>query len=146
MKRGWASLVSIVVPSIYLCWVDTFALREGIWHITEKYSLEIFVVPDLPIEEATFFTIINLLIVIATAAFDKSKSILDLYPNLYPVKPTLKTGNFFSYLKQTLRAFLTAECNLPREAVDDLRASISVLERGSKSFTAAASAFDPGRG
>ncbi|XP_074594288.1 uncharacterized protein LOC141849730 [Brevipalpus obovatus] len=144
VQRGWSSLISIVVPTAYLWWVDIFSMSEGIWHIEEAASLEIFPVNGLPIEEALFFFFVNTLIVLAYCAFDKAKTIIDLHPDRYPVKPSLSSNNFFSYMKQLFLAFLATECALPKENLDDLKVSISVLEKGSKSFTAAASAFDSG--
>ncbi|PWN34039.1 uncharacterized protein FA14DRAFT_161601, partial [Meira miltonrushii] len=64
-------LMCLFIPTAYLCYADVFALRRGTWHITEAKSLERFLVPDLPIEEATFFFVTNLILVSACFAFDR---------------------------------------------------------------------------
>lgn len=145
VQRAVPAFFSIAIPSIYLCWVDVFSLREGIWHITEEKSLEIFVVPDLPLEEAVFFHIVNFLIVLACCAADKAKAVMDLCPDLFPARPSITITNLPNYLKWMLYAFITRECDLPEDYLLDLQASNKVLERGSKSFTAASSAFDTGK-
>lgn len=50
IKRYRETLISILVPSLYLCYVDLIALRAQVWHINEATSLEIFPVDDLPLE------------------------------------------------------------------------------------------------
>lgn len=67
--RPW--IISLLIPTIYLCYADVFALRRGTWHITEAKSLERFLIPDLPIEEATFFFVTNLILISACFAFDR---------------------------------------------------------------------------
>lgn len=145
VQRALPVFLAVSVPSLYLCWVDTFSLREGIWHIMEDKSLEIFVVKDLPLEEATFFHIVNFLIVLGLCASDKAKGLMDLYPDRFPARPVFTLSNLSSYVKSMLLAFVTRECDLPKEYVEDLEASSQVLKRGSKSFTAASSAFDSGK-
>lgn len=61
-KRYKATLITVLMPSFYLCYVDLIALRARVWHINEATSLEIFPVDDLPIEEITFFFITNLIV------------------------------------------------------------------------------------
>ncbi|XP_053214576.1 uncharacterized protein LOC128397835 [Panonychus citri] len=136
--------ISLIVPSIYLCWVDTFSLRQGIWHINTATSIEWFVVPELPLEEALFFTIVNFLIILANCAFDKAKCTIDLYPDLFPTSPSLTFSNFPQYFKQTFFAFAAYEPNLPKQRLEDLIVCFKVLNHSSKSFTAAASTFHSG--
>lgn len=59
MRRVW--LLSTVIPTVYLWIADRVAIGNGIWHISETYTtgLQLF---GLPIEEATFFLVTNLLI------------------------------------------------------------------------------------
>ncbi|UZJ55327.1 hypothetical protein CBS101457_004647 [Exobasidium rhododendri] len=80
-SQSWASLIrggqfkvwalSVVLPTLYLCSADVYALRRGTWHISERRSLQIFLAPDLPIEEAFFFLMTNLILVSACFAFDR---------------------------------------------------------------------------
>ncbi|HEY9846209.1 MAG TPA: lycopene cyclase domain-containing protein, partial [Candidatus Caenarcaniphilales bacterium] len=59
-KRIW--LMGILVPTLYLWLADRIAIAQGIWSISEEYTtgLHLF---GLPIEEATFFLITNLMVV-----------------------------------------------------------------------------------
>lgn len=62
----WAAkgiwLAGTLVPTLYLWIADRFAIGQGIWSISEVYTtgLQLF---GLPIEEATFFLVTNLLVV-----------------------------------------------------------------------------------
>lgn len=68
MRRIW--LLGVLVPTIYLWIADRIAIASGIWHISPTYTtgLELF---GLPIEEATFFLVTNLLVVQGISLFLK---------------------------------------------------------------------------
>ena len=54
-------LLAFGVPSVYLCFADAFALYDGIWYISKKFTTGIKLGP-LPIEEATFFFMTNIMV------------------------------------------------------------------------------------
>jgi len=56
-------LVAIVSATLYLSLVDAFAIADGTWTITPAYSLEVYILGVLPVEELIFFLITNTLIV-----------------------------------------------------------------------------------
>lgn len=62
----WASrkfwLLSVGIPTLYLWVADRIAIGLGIWTISEQYTLgpKLF---GLPLEEATFFLVTNILVV-----------------------------------------------------------------------------------
>ncbi|MBB6098253.1 putative membrane protein [Deinobacterium chartae] len=58
-RRFWLALM---VPTVYLWAVDAFAIHGGIWHISDRYSVNIDPL-GLPLEEAAFFLITNLMVV-----------------------------------------------------------------------------------
>jgi lycopene cyclase domain-containing protein len=66
MKRIW--LMGVLVPTLYLWVADRIAIGNGIWQIADRYTtgLELF---GLPIEEATFFLVTNLLVVQGISLF-----------------------------------------------------------------------------
>lgn len=146
VKRYKETLISIVVPSIYLCYVDLIALRARVWHINEATSLEIFPIDDLPIEEITFFFITNTIISIGAAAFDKSKAVIDTYcrephalgSNIGPFR------RFWGYVKMMTQGFVCNEQNLNSTVIEDLETCIVVLDKASKSFSLAANCFSSG--
>ena len=55
----------VAVSSVYLWVTDSIAISDGIWWISEKYTtgLELPILPNVPIEEATFFVVTNLMCV-----------------------------------------------------------------------------------
>lgn len=82
LSRWRTSIATMLLPTLYLCAVDTIALRAGTWHITERTSTGVFVIPDLPLEEATFFLATNFLLVCGMNAFDRSFAIIDVFGDL----------------------------------------------------------------
>jgi lycopene beta-cyclase len=63
-----AVLPAIALPTLYLWVADRFAIREGIWYISERFTLG-WNPLDLPVEEATFFLITNVLVVFGSVLF-----------------------------------------------------------------------------
>lgn len=55
-------LLAVAVPTLYLWIVDGIAIHLGIWRIAPEYTLGLEAGP-LPLEEATFFLVTNLLVV-----------------------------------------------------------------------------------
>ena len=54
-------LAAFLPPSIYLCFADSFAIYDGIWDISKEFTLGIKLGP-LPLEEATFFFMTNIMV------------------------------------------------------------------------------------
>ena len=65
LVRRWKVLIpGILIPTLYLTCIDSFALRSGTWTISPQQSLNIFLpVINVPIEEALFFLVTNTLII-----------------------------------------------------------------------------------
>ncbi len=63
-----AWLTGIAIPTLYLWVADTVAIRLGIWDISRELSFNIRPL-GLPIEEATFFLITNVLVVTGVLLF-----------------------------------------------------------------------------
>ncbi|AFZ68070.1 carotenoid biosynthesis protein [Deinococcus peraridilitoris] len=61
-------LLAVLPPTVYLWATDLFAIRQGIWSISERYTtgLNLF---GLPLEEAVFFLVTNLLVVTGLLLF-----------------------------------------------------------------------------
>lgn len=60
MKRTW--LTGTLIPTLYLWIADRVAIGQGIWSISDVYTTKLHLL-GLPIEEATFFLITNLLVI-----------------------------------------------------------------------------------
>lgn len=74
----------------------------------------------------------NLLCLMAYMAFDKSKCILDLYPQQYPHKCDYSLSNYCRFMQLIVKAFFTSEPDLAKETIDDYFLMQSSLARGSK--------------
>lgn len=143
-KRYKETLLSIIVPSVYLCYVDLIALRARVWHINEATSLEIFLVDELPLEEIVFFFVTNIIVVAGSSAFDKSKAVIDTYfREPYQVGSNITSKDrFIAYSKMLL--YGCNEQHFDPTAVSDLETCITVLDKASKSFSLASNCFPSG--
>lgn len=140
VKKSTSSAIAVIVPTLYLCWVDCIALKDDVWHINEKTSLNIFVVDELPFEECLFFLITNLIIVLGGMAFDKSYGLADTYTFEFP----LRYSTSWKYYSQQMQQFTRAECDMSPSPVNDIRQCLDVLKRASKSFNVASLVFPAG--
>jgi lycopene cyclase domain-containing protein len=61
-RRGREVLGAVVIATGYLCVADAFAIRAGIWFIEPATSTGLLLL-GLPVEEAIFFLLTNVLIV-----------------------------------------------------------------------------------
>ncbi|EST07035.1 Squalene/phytoene synthase [Kalmanozyma brasiliensis GHG001] len=137
---------SVLVPTVYLWASDVYALRRGTWHINEATSLNIFPIPDLPLEEMLFFLVTNLILVSACFTFDRCVAICRQSAPIDapPLSPSyLPLGSLATYSK-LWSAFVSSDHQAAQTAVTsasvaphDLSASLKVLRAASKSFNAA---------
>lgn len=69
LRRNWMPLSAAVIPPTgYLWWVDHLALGEGTWFISADHTVGVSVV-GIPIEEALFFLLTNVLVVVGMGLF-----------------------------------------------------------------------------
>jgi lycopene cyclase domain-containing protein len=61
-RKRRTMLVAVGIPTLYLWVADAIAIYQNIWTISSEYTLG-FGVWTLPLEEATFFLVTNLLVV-----------------------------------------------------------------------------------
>lgn len=55
-------VTAVLVPTLYLALADTLAIAEGIWIISPTQTLGVHLPGGLPVEEALFFLVTNILI------------------------------------------------------------------------------------
>ncbi len=60
---------TVGLPTLYLWIADTTAIGLNIWYINDQYTLGVDLLGVLPIEEATFFLMTNILVVQGTLLF-----------------------------------------------------------------------------
>jgi lycopene cyclase domain-containing protein len=56
-------LLAWLPPTLYLCIADALAISSGTWTVNPARSLNLYLAGQLPVEEATFFLLTNMLIV-----------------------------------------------------------------------------------
>jgi putative membrane protein len=61
-RSGWQYVASCGIPSVYLWVWDAFAISDGIWAISDRHTVGLEP-GGLPIEEAMFFLLTNMLVV-----------------------------------------------------------------------------------
>lgn len=140
VKKITPSTVAILVPTLYLCWVDQICLKNNVWHISEATSINVFIADQLPLEEALFFFITNALIVLGANCYDKARGIIDTYTLEFPRRFSINSA----FVGQMFKAFITSEYMLSPIVTEDIKSSIEVLKIASKSFTTASFLFQSG--
>lgn len=130
------TLLPILLPTLYLWIVDTFALQRGTWSIEAGTKFGIHVWPALEIEEAVFFLATNLLIVFGLVAFDNALAILELFPELFPQPPTMPSPVLM------VQALLTSVSKYDEQRIIGIQEAVQRLQSKSRSFFLASSAFE----
>ncbi|KAG0192763.1 hypothetical protein DFQ28_008007 [Apophysomyces sp. BC1034] len=139
--RRWRGvLISIVVPTAFLCWVDQVAIGAGTWHIALRTSTGLMVARNLPLEEFMFFFAINTVLVFATCAIDRAHAILQLY-KIRKVSRSSQAEPFLGHLIDLTWAFLQSDQALDPEPLRDLSVTWGILKESSRSFYTASAVF-----
>lgn len=73
-RHRWAVLTAILLPTLYLGYADALAIDGGTWTINPEQSLNIFLGGVLPIEEAIFFLVTNVLVVLGMTLLSAQES------------------------------------------------------------------------
>lgn len=140
LRRPLAVLTSIVVPTIYLCWVDQVAIRAGTWSISLQTSTGKMVVPHLPVEEFMFFLMINVVLVFATCAVDRAQAVIHLYKT-ESIQHQKTEEPFIARMSELAWAFCLPDQMLNAETLNNLGTSWEILKKSSKSFYTASAVF-----
>lgn len=165
LSRRTTSLLTIAIPTIYLCIVDTIALKAGTWHITERTSTGYFVWPDLPLEEASFFLLTNTLLTFGMSAFERCFAVIDVFgdllvsdsilpsatsqdhtPTTFPAKtaPKPESLSSFQFIKFLYKSLLLRVNHLPiayKARITSFESTQATLSKHSKSFHTASYIF-----
>jgi 15-cis-phytoene synthase / lycopene beta-cyclase len=130
-----STLFPIAMPTLYLWFVDTLALKRGTWAISPGTKVGVHLWGGLEIEEAVFFLATNTLIVFGLVAFDHAMAILLIFPNLFPQVPELPSPVML------VQALLTDPAKYDGERIEGLRKAVARLQKKSRSFYLASSTF-----
>lgn len=140
LRRPVAVMISIIVPTVYLCWVDQYAIHAGTWSISLQTSTGKMVLPHLPIEEFMFFALINTVLVFAACAIDRAQAIIHLYKTESVYKSN-EQAPFVLRMSELCWAFCLPDQMLNNEILQDLSISWDILKKASKSFYTASAVF-----
>ncbi|XP_022173204.1 bifunctional lycopene cyclase/phytoene synthase-like [Myzus persicae] len=124
VKNLIPSAFAIVVPTLYLLWVNRIALKEDVWHLNKNTSLNMSVAEGLPLEEALFVSITTAMIVMAGACYDKAYGTIVTFTLIYPHQFSISR----KFICQMFEAFATSECSLPSIVTDDLKSNLKSLD------------------
>lgn len=75
-RHRWIVAISIILPTLYFSWADSLAITAGTWTIAPDQSLGILLAGILPIEEALFFLMTNILIVFGSTLMIAEESLI----------------------------------------------------------------------
>ena len=127
--------VAIIIPTLYLWLVDTFALRRGTWVIESGTKLGLTVWDGLEVEEALFFLATNTLIVFGLIAFDTALAVLHAFPLAFPDVPSLPSPLLL------VEALLLSTSHYEDDRVQGLQEAVDRLRAKSRSFYLASGVF-----
>lgn len=139
-RRPWPVLAAVLGPTAFLCRVDQTALRDGLWRVDRRATLDVFVADHLPLEEALFFLVSNAIVVLGVMSYDKARAVAEAHTHRFPGR--FRVG--WPFVRQMFRAFAAAECSVPAVVGRDVDACVRVLAAASKSFTSASYLFPSG--
>ncbi|KAF3221241.1 hypothetical protein TWF191_007207 [Orbilia oligospora] len=130
-------LIPILLPTGYLWFVDSLALKKGTWVINPEKSFGIKLWKYLDIEEALFFLMSNMLITFGQLAFDHTLAVINGFPEIFnfaiPSWPSLSI---------MIRGLGISVRNYTPRRVSNLRDAILKLQNKSRSFSLASSVFE----
>ncbi|KAK6508134.1 hypothetical protein TWF506_010236 [Arthrobotrys conoides] len=130
-------LIPILLPTSYLWFVDTLALKNGTWVINPDKSFGIKLWKYLDIEEAVFFLITNILITFGQLAFDHTLAVINGFPEIFNF--AIPSWPPFSVM---VRGLSMAVRNYTPRRISNLRDAIMKLQNKSRSFSLASSVFE----
>ncbi|KAI8344160.1 phytoene synthase/lycopene cyclase [Chlamydoabsidia padenii] len=135
--RRWKGvLISIIIPTVYLCWVDKMTIDAGIRRISERSSTRYMVVTSLPVEESMLVLLVNMVLVFASCAIDRAYTVVHLY------RGSQESSWWYSAIN-LVQAFCLSDQQLDSQLLDDLRLTWRILKDCSASFHTASAVFSP---
>lgn len=140
LRRPMAILISISIPTVFLCWVDQYAIHAGTWDISLRTSTGKMVIPHLPLEEFMFFALVNVVLVFGTCAIDRAQAIVHLYKIESIQHEDIETPLLQQFCEMAWAFFLPDQM-LENETLQDLSISWDILRQASKSFYTASAVF-----
>lgn len=117
VKRFKSYLIAIAAPTLFMCRVSQIVMNNNIRHVNAQTSLNAFVAEHLPIEDALFFLVSNVIIVLAVSSFDKARGLMETYSLEFPERFSISR----KFIGQLIKAIATSECSMPANVTDDIK-------------------------
>lgn len=130
LKKIVPSSVAIIVPTIYYCWIDQIARKNGIWSINETNCVKLNVAENLPMEHALFFLVTNAIIILTVSAYDKALGMMETFKIEFPLRFDINRPFF----RQMFSAFTTSEYTMPAIVIRDLELNVQAASVNSVYF------------
>ncbi|KZT55182.1 terpenoid synthase [Calocera cornea HHB12733] len=139
------ALGPVVIPTLYLWAVDTYALRQGTWEIGDGTKFGVQLWRGLEFEEALFFFVSNALLTMGSIAFSHAFALVDVLALVRREErwdaPSNPIRAPCSTVYLLYRALTLPAGDYPSATISDLKDAAQTLEKHSKSFHIASSAF-----
>ncbi|KAI9190065.1 hypothetical protein H9P43_001498 [Blastocladiella emersonii ATCC 22665] len=126
--------VAIAIPTLYLCAVDWYALGAGAWSIMPATTVGIHFFGHLPLEEALFFFVTNVLLVFGLLTCDRTFAIMKLQGTLAASKSWPWSAQLREWVRCTLLADYAACPTQDPAWLGDLLVATELIRNGSRSF------------
>lgn len=141
VKKIISSSIAIVVPTLYFCWMNQKISVVNIWYTKKPTSLNVFIFEDLPLEEALYFFITNVIIVLAVHSYDKARGMMETFTMEFPER----FGFSLKFASQLFWAFITPEYSMPSIVIKDITKLMRLVNSASKIFRFSSIVFQSGK-
>lgn len=119
--------ISVLIPTLYFCYIDHIAIYYRIWDFQPNVVLKICV-NNLPIDQILYYIAFNTIIVFILAAFDKAKAVLNTFHPREQLEFSYNLSFRNDSLKNSqrlLKGLWANESFLPSEVIEDLKACVN---------------------
>nr|QSV51899.1 Bifunctional lycopene cyclase/phytoene synthase [Vector pRS425_YPRCtau3-BTS1-CrtI-CrtYB] len=137
--RAKSTIATIMIPTVYLIWVDYVAVGQDSWSINDEKIVGWRLGGVLPIEEAMFFLLTNLMIVLGLSACDHTQALYLLHGRtIYGNK---KMPSSFPLITPPVLSLFFSSRPYSSQPKRDLELAVKLLEKKSRSFFVASAGF-----
>ncbi|KJZ76523.1 hypothetical protein HIM_04252 [Hirsutella minnesotensis 3608] len=133
-------LCAIAIPTAYLCMVDNLALQRGTWVIENETKVNVQVLGSLEVEEALFFFVTNMMIVVGLVAIDHAVAIAE-----YHIASSPESGKQFPSYGRLLILYIL-DLDMPHESqfLRGLSDAVELVSQKSQSMLVGSAMFQGG--
>ncbi|KAL7754351.1 hypothetical protein RI367_000332 [Sorochytrium milnesiophthora] len=146
LRQARFAIVAIALPTLFMCTLDTWAISRRSWTISTENTTGIMLNQYLPLEEAVFFLLTNIMLVFGYMDIDRYLAIMKVQGTLPLFLKAIESRRGpvkMSQVWQALKQAATANLQEPamQQTIRDTQVACDVMRQGSKSFSLAACLF-----